>query len=390
MKKGFTLVELLAVITIIGVVALLVFPTIMDSIQNSKEDLYQIQIKEIEDTGKKWATDYLEFLDSTHLNATGVSLKALITSGYFQKNNIQDPRTKEQMDGCIKISYDDITKQYQYDYIEDTCEQVIENGYIYTYDGETWVKTEQNVIVSASRAIINSYMDNNLIKTEGQTTAGLYDVGERYVFRGDSVNNYLKLNGGSEVYRILSIDKTKQTMRIMGTTPIPNAWDSESGILFENASVSTVQLENYYNSSSNGIVENSTKIESNVLWNVGSVIESTSYTVLKSIETGRTAYGKAGLPSMSDYVGASTNLSCHNSVLNNTCTDQNYLYSIWQGKDTWLINTNGTDIWYVNTTGAFSTASPTSIYYIYPVIEVKINAYIVSGDGRESSPYVIK
>lgn len=388
MKKGFTLVELLAVITIIGVVALIVFPKIINSIKQSKEDLYQIQVHDIESAGKKWATDHLDFLDSNHLNATGVSLDTLIESNYFQKNNVQDPRNKEKMNGCIQISYNETNQQYQYQYIEDTCQKVIANGYIYTYQDENWIKTEQNVIIPATTSIVNDYINNGLIKVEGQTTAGLYDDSTRYVFRGDSVNNYLKLNGGSEIYRILSIDKKTQTMRIMGTTPIPNTWDNDGNLLFENASVSTVQLENYYNSSNSGIMNNYTKIETNVLWNVGEVTGPTSYTILKSLEAGRTAYGKAGLPSLSDYVGASTTRSCHNSFTN--CIEQNYLYDLWQGKNTWLMNTNGVGVWYIDTAGAFQTSETTSIYYIYPVIEVKANAYLISGDGKLNSPYILK
>lgn len=389
MKKGFTLVELLAVIIIVGVVSLIVFPKIMNSIKKSKEDLYKVQVNDIELTGKKWATDHLEFLDSNHLNSTGVSLRDLITSGYFLKSNVQDPRNKKTMNGCIQVSYNETSQQYQYNYIEDTCENVIVNGYIYTYKDENWIKKEQNIIVPAATSIVNEYLENGLIKVEGQTTAGLYDDSERYVFRGDSVNNYLKLSGGSEIYRILNIDKKTQTMRIMGTTPIPNTWDNDNGILFEHASVSTVQLENYYNSSSSGIVNNSAKIETNALWNVGEVKNSTSYTILKSLEAGRTAYGKAGLPSLSDYVGASTVYSCHNAFKTD-CVNQNYLSALWQGKDTWLMNTDGVNIWYIDENGVFSSGEATQIHYIYPVIEVKANAYLISGDGKSNNPYFLK
>lgn len=54
-KKGFTLVEVLAVITIIGILALISVPTIDSIIRSSKEDAYEDQKKVILDSAKSWA-----------------------------------------------------------------------------------------------------------------------------------------------------------------------------------------------------------------------------------------------------------------------------------------------------------------------------------------------
>ncbi len=390
MKKGFTLIELLAVIAIIGVVALIVFPTIMNSVKKSKQNLYEVQVRDIEETGEKWANDHMELLDSTHLNTIAIPLSSLISSEYLQKSNLQDPRDKTPMNGCVTIAYDDTIEQYQYHYIESACRDVIMNGLIYQFENNTWERIEQNMIVSSASAIIESYAEHNLIKTEGQTTTGFYDEGDRYVFRGSAVDNYAKLSGGNEVYRILSIDKITGNIRLMGTTPIPNAWDNDNGVLFENASVTTSQLENYFNSSANGIVINQSKIQTNQLWNVGKITENVSYSVLKSLESGRTAYVKIGLPSISDYIGATTDLICHENIFSDTCKQQNYLYELWKEKNTWTINTDGTKIWYLNANGILDRADSSSIHYIYPVIEIKASTHIIKGDGKSISPYVFE
>lgn len=389
MKKGFTLVELLAVIGIIGIVSLIVFPTITNSIQKSKNNLYQIQIEDIKTVADKWAMDHVDYLDATHLNTIGIPLKSLILSEYLQNNNIVDPRDKSQMNGCVTISYDNSISQYHYDYVETTCEQAITNGMIYQYQNGTWNRTDHNVLESAAQTVINQYSSHNLIMVDGQTTDGFYDEGDRYVFRGTTVNNYAKLSGGSTVYRILSIDKATNHMRLIGTNPVANVWDNASGVLFENASVMTVQLENYYKTTANGILANENKIEKDAIWNVGNITSDNSYMTLKSLEQERTVYAKIGLPSISDYVGASTNSDCHTSILSASCKQQNYLYNLWAGKDTWLINTNDTNVWYVNSTGDLGSANSNKIYYIYPVIELK-DAYIQSGAGSSTVPYIIQ
>ena len=54
MNKGFTLIELICVITILGLIALIAVPTVNTMIQNSKEDAYEEQIVTIEKTAKTY------------------------------------------------------------------------------------------------------------------------------------------------------------------------------------------------------------------------------------------------------------------------------------------------------------------------------------------------
>ena len=53
-NKGFTLVELLAVIIILGVVGLIAFPTITGIINDSKNKAYDEQVRTIERAAEKW------------------------------------------------------------------------------------------------------------------------------------------------------------------------------------------------------------------------------------------------------------------------------------------------------------------------------------------------
>ena len=59
MKKGFTLVELLGVIVILGIIATLTVPLIQRTIIEKNEEAYNLQIKSFEDAAKNWANDHI-------------------------------------------------------------------------------------------------------------------------------------------------------------------------------------------------------------------------------------------------------------------------------------------------------------------------------------------
>ena len=48
MKKGFTLIELLAVIIILSITSMIIFPNVTKVINNSKNDLYNAQVLDIQ------------------------------------------------------------------------------------------------------------------------------------------------------------------------------------------------------------------------------------------------------------------------------------------------------------------------------------------------------
>ena len=58
MKKGFTLVELLAIIALLGIIALIAIPNVLDSYKNGKNKLSDIQKNEIENAVKLYINDY--------------------------------------------------------------------------------------------------------------------------------------------------------------------------------------------------------------------------------------------------------------------------------------------------------------------------------------------
>ena len=83
-QKGFTLVEILAVITIIGILALITIPTVDSIIRSSKNDAYEIQKSSILVGLKNWAaskTLTLPIVNGETLTATIGDLKK---SGFLE------------------------------------------------------------------------------------------------------------------------------------------------------------------------------------------------------------------------------------------------------------------------------------------------------------------
>lgn len=92
-NKGFTILELLAVITILAMLALIVIPAVSKQMDNSKDNLYSVQIKSIEDSAKAWGADNLFKLPDGD-DCITVTLGYLKDGGYID-NSIINPKTNE-------------------------------------------------------------------------------------------------------------------------------------------------------------------------------------------------------------------------------------------------------------------------------------------------------
>lgn len=115
MSKAFTLVELLAVLTILAVVLTIVFISVGPVISDSENSLSDIQKKNIEEAAKVY------YLKEGNLNDTYscVNVSTLISKGYIEGSDIKDPKTGETITGSVTISYS--SNQYSYEYRGYSC-----------------------------------------------------------------------------------------------------------------------------------------------------------------------------------------------------------------------------------------------------------------------------
>ena len=125
MKKGFTLVELLAVITVLAIITVIAVPTVSRSIENSKQKSHDIQIKKM----KEMLQSYLSQIDveeEEELHEKYSSLRwecsseedgdyyyikhglifdpsFLVEKGYLENSKIIDPLTGEEFKGKFTV-----------------------------------------------------------------------------------------------------------------------------------------------------------------------------------------------------------------------------------------------------------------------------------------------
>lgn len=118
-KNGFTLVELLGVIIVLGVIALIIFPNVTKIMKNSKQKLYDRQVNLIEDNARRWGVAHTHLLPET--GTYYLNLNELVTGGYISQSEIKDPRNESIMNGCVLITYSESEKKYLYHYMEDPC-----------------------------------------------------------------------------------------------------------------------------------------------------------------------------------------------------------------------------------------------------------------------------
>lgn len=91
-KKGFTLVELLAVVVILGLIGLVAVPAVSKSIRDAKEDKNAINVDTILNAAYDYAQQNLSVLPSSVTGEVGdkICAQQLICSGLLKESIIQE------------------------------------------------------------------------------------------------------------------------------------------------------------------------------------------------------------------------------------------------------------------------------------------------------------
>lgn len=120
-NKGFTLVELLAVIVILAIIAVITIPNLIGVVNTSRTKLNKEQKLAIENAAREWGVKNL-YIDDNNVSVNKLSAKKLQDDGFLEKKdslkgiNIND---LNKAGVCIKYK----SNQYVYTYTDniDTC-----------------------------------------------------------------------------------------------------------------------------------------------------------------------------------------------------------------------------------------------------------------------------
>lgn len=121
-NRGFTLAEVLGVITIIALLALLVTPSVTKIIKKNKEKLYDIQIETIESAAKDYAIKNTDLLPEEG-NSIIITLGELKRSGFLTEE-VRNPITKELFSDDLKIEIANVQGEYTYTVMVEEVEGV--------------------------------------------------------------------------------------------------------------------------------------------------------------------------------------------------------------------------------------------------------------------------
>ncbi len=136
-KKGFTMVELLASLAIMLLLAIVVIPNINAMRQKTLKQTYDSRVKQVQVAAKEWAGDNLVSVPSNvsrdystqrycDNDCVCISINELIRGGYLagdknEKKTLTNPITNEEMNDklvCVRYDTNDIETREIISYIE--------------------------------------------------------------------------------------------------------------------------------------------------------------------------------------------------------------------------------------------------------------------------------
>lgn len=117
-QKGFTLAELLGVITILAIVALLAIPTISRNVAKGKQNLYQSQLENIKKAARDWMAIHTLEIPDGEIN-TSITLGCLKMEGLLE-TSIENPTTGTQIPNDLKVTIKTQSNQYVYEIDENS------------------------------------------------------------------------------------------------------------------------------------------------------------------------------------------------------------------------------------------------------------------------------
>lgn len=115
-KKGFTLIEIIGAVIILGIIAIFAVVTYTNSLKGFREDYYKETERTLENSGKEFFNDYRNYRPDMVLGAQKVLLKTLVSGNY-----VSDVKDYDGNKCDYENSYVLIVKENKNDYSYHAC-----------------------------------------------------------------------------------------------------------------------------------------------------------------------------------------------------------------------------------------------------------------------------
>lgn len=228
---------------------------------------------------------------------------------------------------------------------------------------------------------------------------GLYEVGDSYVYRGENVNNFVKLDNA--LWRIVKVTSDGNFMLILDddmseSVPWDDRYNTQIGYnvginTFSASRIKDSILENYNTNEEDKIILSDNDRSKIVSFDLCTGKRSVSDTAKdNSIECSEILENqKVGLLTASDFMMGSIDPNCK-TVVDYSCQNYNYLATSYEWWLVTAVKDNTKEVYGVNSSGVAEATTAAS--YMYPRVVVMLDGNVLfkSGKGTESNPYKIK
>ena len=112
-RNGFTLIELLGVVIILSMLGIVIVPTINKVIADNKQELYDVQIRNIKSGASNFVSENIFELDIPNNGSIGIKLGKLKEMGYIE-DNVVNPFTRDIFSDDLIILITNSNSSYNY------------------------------------------------------------------------------------------------------------------------------------------------------------------------------------------------------------------------------------------------------------------------------------
>ncbi len=386
-NKGFTLIELIAVVIVMGMILLIVFPAtsrlLRDNEEKEYKNYYDIVVEGLEQYARTRRDDIggssgRGCIDTVSDYSFGI--KDLIANDYIKEYDLDKDskdagkkykdadnyegvicRTPQEFVAAELIDAGiDMTKQYVGMKIENNEGKIkTELSMICKKKGSNKIEYQKLIEkTEPCQRYVADIQSSLFKKVEGNIVATEHDNDDYYV-SGTAANNYVWYSG--KMWRITGYNKNNRTIKLITDENITmRPYNTTSNFYSSN-------IRDWLNNTFLNTLKNSSKYLEKTLWN---------YTTITSNNPTKPSLSST----QEDYVGLLNfyEYSKTGGFLNN-------------GQKYWLLSKyNETNqVWYVNQTQAGRT-EVTSFIGVRPSIVLKSNVTVLSGgDGTINNPFIL-